>query len=360
MLRAMKLLALLVLCAIFVVNSTALHSAYGSPIETPPWAWRKGSFGISGSTEYFWTHANYGPARGEYSRLTGDNNLTDFQTWVRARYAFWSKFSVYGGAGLTQVRVLDAFNEKTNNGLSDAFVGGHFVVWREWLRMVAEIEAGMPISSITRYQISPLVNDGAMYGRALLHLRKDIGALKIFGYVGARLPTEGLAKTLHYGAFAEVPLGKIMLGGGVDGIETLLNDDLTLAERSLTTGSANGGSYRYRTFDPALLRARGWIGFKPGNTVEIRAGYDKTLTGLRTAEGQAITLNVVFSSIPRRTRATGISENPDERISAPGTTDSFKLDSEQTDPDVIKPGNDFQPGTSGGDLNETERLLDGK
>ncbi|MBK7890188.1 MAG: hypothetical protein IPJ84_04865 [Bdellovibrionales bacterium] len=151
-----------------------------------------------------------------------------------------------------------------------------------------------------------------------------------------------------------------MLGGGVDGIETLLNDDLTLAERSLTTGSANGGSLRYRTFDPALLRARGWVGFKPGNTVEIRAGYDKTLTGLRTAEGQAITLNVVFSSVPRRTKATGMSENPDERISAPGTTDSFKLDSEQTDPDVIKPGNDFQPGTSGGDLNETERLLNGK
>ncbi|MBK7890189.1 MAG: hypothetical protein IPJ84_04870 [Bdellovibrionales bacterium] len=195
MLRAMKLLALLVLCAFSVVNSTAFHAAYGSPIETPPWAWRKGSFGISGSTEYFWTHANYGPARGEYSRLTGDNNLTDFQTWVRARYAFWPKFSVYGGAGLTQVRVLDTFNEKTNNGLSDAFAGGHFVVWREWLRMVAEIEAGMPISSVTRYQISPLVNDGAMYGRALLHLRKDIGALKIFGYVGARLPTEGLAKT---------------------------------------------------------------------------------------------------------------------------------------------------------------------
>lgn len=355
----MKRLALLFLCALCAVCSTALHPAYGSPVETPPWAWRKGSFGLSGSTEYFWSRANYGPARGEYSRLTGDNNLTDFQTWVRARYAFWSKFSVYGGTGLTQVRVLDTFNEKTNSGLSDAFIGGHFVVWREWLRMVAEIEGGMPISSVTRYQISPLVNDGAMYARALLHLRKDLGALKIFGHVGARIPTEGLAKTLHYGAFAEIPLGKIILGGGVDGIETLLNDDLTLAERSLTTSSANGGSFRYRAFDPALLRARSWIGFKPGNTVEIRAGYDKTLTGLRTAEGQAITLNVVFSSIPRRAKA-GVSENQDERISAPGTTDFFKLDSEQTDPDVIKPGNDFQPGTSGSDLNETERLLNGK
>lgn len=356
----MKPLALSVLFAFVVINAIALSSALGSPIETPPWAWRAGSFGLSSSSEYFWTRANYGPTRGEYSRLSGDNNLTDFQTWVRARYAFWSKFSVYGGAGLTQVRVLDAFNEKTNSGISDAFAGGHFVIWREWLRMVAEVEIGMPVATVSRYQISPLVNDGAIYGRGLLHLRKDIGALKVFGYIGARIPTEGLAKTMHYGAFAEVPLGKIMLGGGVDGVETLLNDDLTLVERSITMGTANGGSNRYRTFDPAMLRARGWIGFKPGGTVEIRAGYDKTLTGLRTAEGQAITLGVVFSSVPRRSRAGSISDSPDDRISAPGTTDSFKVDSEQTDPEVIKPNNDFEPGTSGGDLNETERLLNGK
>lgn len=335
---------------------TAHASPIGSPIETPPWIWRKGSFGISANTEYFSSKANYGPARGEYTRLTGDNNLTDFQTSIRGRYAFWPQFSMYGGFGFTQVRAVDSINEKSNNGVSDVFAGGHFIVWREWLRMIAEVEAGVPVTNVVRNQTVPMVTEGSMWARGLLHLRKDAFKTKFFGHFGVRVPTEGLAKTLLYGVFAEVPLGKLSLGGGVDGYETLMGDELSLAERSATAVSANAGSFRYRAFDPALLRARAWVGFRPGNTTEVRVGYDKTITGLRAAEGQALTLNVVFSSILRKpkplpTVPTG------ERISAPGNTRDFKLDSERTDPEVIAPGNDFEP-TGSDDLNETERLLD--
>ncbi len=332
-----------------------------SPIETPPWSWRNGSFGISSTTEYFSSKANYDTVRGQFAKLTGDNNLTDFNTWLRGRYAFWPRFSMYVGAGLGQVRAVDAASEKTNGGLTEAYLGGHFTVWRQWLLMVAEIEAGMPLDaggplkSYSRLQTTPLIDDGAYYGRAILHMRRDIGFFRLFGHVGVRIPTDGLAKTLLYGVFGEVPIGNfLMVGGGVDGNETMLNDELTLAERGSTQVSANAGSARYRAFDPALLAARAWVGFKPGQTVEIRAGYMHTITGQRTAAGQAYTLNVVFSSIPGR--RTGPKFDPGT-ISAPGNTGPFKLDSEKADPDVIAPKNDFEP-QRGDDLNETERLFD--
>jgi hypothetical protein len=172
---------------LFPILLTTLVSivAKASPIETPPWSWRKGSFGISNTTEYFSSTANFGPLRGEFSRLPGDNSLTDFNSWVRGRYAFWPKFSAYSGIGLSQVRAVDAFSEKTNSGLTEAYLGGHFTVWRQWLLMVAEVEAGMPMDSggplaaFSKTQTTPLIADGAYYARAILHMRRDIKSFRL-------------------------------------------------------------------------------------------------------------------------------------------------------------------------------------
>lgn len=348
--------------ALITIGRTFQASA--SPVETPPWAWRKGSFGISSTTEYFSSKSNYDSIRGQYASLPGGNSLTDFNTWVRGRYAFWPKFSMYAGAGLGQVRAVDAISEKTNSGLTEAYLGGHFTVWRQWLLMVAEVEAGLPLDAggllknFSRTQTVPLIDDGVYYGRAILHMRRDIKKMRIFGHVGVSIPTDGLAKTFLYGAYGEFPIGPfIMVGAGVDGRETLLNDELTEAERNVTLASANAASARYRSFDPAILRARGWVGFKPGQTVEIRAGYMQTITGQREASGQAYTLSVVFSSMPARKSRGKFDAGSEERISAPGNTGPFKLDSEKPDPEVIAPTNDFEPQRSD-DLNETERLFD--
>ncbi len=332
-----------------------------SPIETPPWDWRNGSFGISSTTEYFTSNANYDTTRGQFTRLAGDNRFTDFNTWLRGRYAFWPKFSMYAGAGFAQVRAVDTLSEKTNGGFTEAYLGGHFTVWRQWLLMVAEIEASMPLDAggplktFVKSQTTPLIDDGVYYARALLHMRRDISIFRLFGYVGLKIPTDGLSKSLLYGIYGELPIGNfLMVGGGVDGRERFLNDELTEAERSSTLASADAASARFRSFDPSILRARGWVGFKPGQTVEIRAGYMQTLTGQRDAAGQAYTLNVVFSSIPMR--RAGSKFNAGDRISAPGNTGPFKLDSEKADPEVIAPKNDFEP-QRGDDLNETERLF---
>lgn len=347
-----------------ILMGALISTAQASPIETPPWAWRKGSFGISSTTEYFSSSANYDTVRGQFTSLPTGNTFTDFNTWLRGRYAFWPKFSMYAGAGIGQVRAVDPINEKTNSGLTQAYVGGHFTVWRQWLLMVAEVEAGLPLDAggpmknLSRTQTIPLIDNGVYYGRALLHMRRDISRFRLFGYVGANLPTGGLSKSLLYGVYGELPVGNfLMFGGGVDGKETLLHDELTEAERTVTLASADAGSARYRSYDPAILRARGWVGFKPGQTVEIRAGYMQTITGQRDAAGQAYTLSVVFSSIPARKPGVKFDAGSStDRISAPGNTGPFKLDSEKSDPEVIAPKNDFEP-QHGDDLNETERLF---
>jgi hypothetical protein len=357
----MKIIFALALVSLLMSSTFISSFADASPIEPPPWSWRKGSFGISSTTEYFSSKANYDTVRGQYVGLTGDNSFSDFNTWVRGRYAFWPKFSMYAGAGIGQVRALDSVNEKTTSGLKQAYLGGHFTVWRQWLLMVAEIEAGMPLDAggpsktFVNTQTTPLIDDGVYYGRAILHMRRDIKSFRLTGYVGAYIPSGGLAKKLLYGVFGEIPLGDfLMVGGGVEGRETLISDELTEIDRTLTQVSADAGSARYRSYNPAVMLARGWVGFRPGQTVEIRAGYSQTLTGQREAAGQAVTLSLAFNSIPgRRPRA---SFDAGERISAPGNSGPFKLDSEKPDPDVIAPTNDFEP-QRGDDLNETERLF---
>lgn len=360
--RYITSLAALFFPILFSTLFLPLWQAEASPIEPPPWSWRKGSFGFSSTTEYFSTNANYDATRGSFTRLTGDNRLTDFNTWLRGRYAFWPKFSMYAGLGAAQVRALDTTSEKTTSGLTEGYIGGHFTLLRKWVLMVAEVEAGMPfdaggpMKSFSSTQTAPLIDDGVYYGRALLHVRRDIKALRLFGHFGAKIPTSGLAKTLLYGLYGEFPIGDyLMVGGGIDGQETMMHDELTAAERSLTHLSTDAGSARFRPFDPAVLNARGWVGFRPGQTVEIRAGYMQTINGQRAAQGQSYLLSVVFNSMP--SGKSRVKFNTGERISAPGNTGPFKLDSEKADPDVIAPTNDFEPQNKD-DLNETERLFD--
>ncbi|HRK08095.1 MAG TPA: hypothetical protein PLZ57_10030 [Pseudobdellovibrionaceae bacterium] len=358
-----KLLSTLTMVAIAVLAGVSSSpSAFAAPyVEQPPWGWRKASFGFGGSTRYTTTQANYGPGRGEFTRLTGDNQLTAFETNFRGRYAFWPKFSMYAGGAFSQVRAIDSVNEKTNNGLTEINAGGHFVVWRNWLIMIAEVQGGIAMSKNTRLQTAPLLHDGVSYAQAVLHMRKNIGRTRWIGHVGANFPSDGFAKKVLYGFVGELPIGDAMLiGGGVEGYDSMITDELTESERNLSINAANAGSQIFAAWDPAQTSFKVYAGFLPGRTVDIRAGYQQSFTGLRAPHAQTFFLSLNFGSVPRR-GGTRVTTPPGIEPVSPNDQDGFRLDNEKTDRTIFTPEEDgFEPARIENDLRETERLLDGK
>lgn len=265
--------------------------------ESPPMRWGAGSYAFSSTAEYFMSQANYDSQRGSYQRLTGDNNLSSFESSVIGRYGFTSRFSIFGGLNYSYLRAVDSVTDKTNGGISSLNAGINAILWKGWLHLIPEISGGFPLAKTQPQQTAPLIGDGVAYGDLGLHIFKPTKWFTWIGYGGIHLPAEGLAKRWFYKAGLEIPMGRsFAIGGGINGYETAVNDALTAVERQKTTTSANAGSLRYYSFDPALMEGRIWLSLKPDDNMEVRAGYAKTIDGVRSAEGQSAFIALAFIS----------------------------------------------------------------
>jgi hypothetical protein len=334
-------------------------------VQAPPWKWAQGSIGASLVTDYFTSSANYDNARGSYQRLIGDNNVASWSTEVRARYGIREWFSPYVGVGFANTNVVDVATERSNSAVSDVHAGADFRIQTRWIRIFPQIEGSFPTDKTNPSQTTPLTSDGVPWLRASVFFQKPMRYLAIYAHGGVRIPGEGLAKLLLYGAGAEVPLGDLfVIGGGIEGFETVMKDSLTQAERERTSNLSLGGSHMFWSYNPALIEGRIWARFRPDPRVWVRAGYAKTIDGIRTAEGQSFNLTLSFNApwefgTAMAANRTRVRKQPGQNPAQSQALKSFKVDSERTDPDVFTPDEDYAPDASS-TLNDTEKMLEEK
>lgn len=252
--------------------------------EAPPLFWRRNSWGISATGEYFSSNANYSETRGSFEKLPGSNSFSVFEGTTRGRFAFTPWLSTYAGLGYAYTQTSDAAANRTNFALDRGLVGADFLLFRKFVRVIPELEIGFPLTSNTVGQTLPMVGHGATYVRAGTFLMKPFQRFTFSSYLGGNIPDQGLAKLFVYNASVEFKISKAFaVGAGVDGFETVMGDTKRELDRSRTALSANAGSARFWAFDPALLEARAWLAITPATGYSIRFGYGKTLNGVRSA-----------------------------------------------------------------------------
>ena len=351
----MKHLATLVLIALTPVAARATMAN-----EPPPSNWRKGSYGASAYTEYFTTKANYGNSRGEFTRLIGDSTFSSLETRIRGRYAVSPRYSFFAGAGMGYSRAIDTLAEKTNSSLTDIHAGLNFMAYRGWLRIVPEIMGGFPLDETNRTQTEPLTSDGVAYGRAGIHLFKPFKYLRVQTYTGLHIPADGLAKRFLYELAVEVPFGEsIGIGASFNGYETAFPDEIPQIERLKTTTRADSGSQRFFAWEPALMEARAWVGFRPDPGFTVRAGFGKTIDGVRSAEGASFLLSFVFNRGEKSAtppKGPKLMPDPHEREEA---VDKFEADTEQPDQQYFEDEAPPVP-TAKEALDKAEKMLEKK
>ncbi len=328
--------------------------------ETPPSAWNQGSFGVQTSSEYFMSKANYGDSRGSFERLINDNRWTSFENRVKVRYGFTPTTSLFLGVGANATSATDLGIQKNNSAPTELFAGMDFLLARRWWRVVPEIEASYSFDSTTRGQTSPITSDAASYAKAGVFMFKPYKYLRFEGYLGAHIPGGNFASRFMYQLGTEVALfGAFTVGAAVQGYESLVSDTTSNLERKFTQATADATDARFFAYNPALLEAKGWIGFRFDRAFGLRLGYLKTLNGVRSGEGQSFLLSLFYNSPGNASArrygppsvqvgATPVSPKPRQ--------DGFKTEAEPNDPELFEQQQQ-QPNDS---LDNTERLFDHK
>jgi hypothetical protein len=296
---AIKIFSLVLLTA--VLANFIASTAHAVPtIELPPWWWNTGTAGFDAEVSYFNTQGNYGEKRGVTVPLAAGNSFTSYEVTTRARYAVDQSFSLYAGLGFNEVDAVDGTVDKTNGMVNAVFAGMDYKIPIRWIRLIPEIEAGSAITTLDLNQKQASVSDGVAYGRATIYANKPVHLGRLltdfFGYAGIYYPSQGLASLYVYGFGVGIsPFRMVSFGGGLEGFETINKDTQTSVLRTHMSVAANAGSFYYDAYNPAVMRAKGFVKFSFDRWISMSAIYTKTIDGTRTADGQSIALAVNFT-----------------------------------------------------------------
>lgn len=347
------------LAAMLIAIVSGRESFAVTAYEAPPAGWLERSFGLSASAEYFMTQANYDHTRGSYSRLPGDNKFSSLESKFRGRYNFSSNFSAFAGLGIGYSQATDAVYQKSNSQLTEVFGGANFLLSKKYVRLVPEFLVSVPMNPTDPNQTDPITSDGVPYVRAGLFAHRPFRHFRLGAFGGLHIPLAELGTRFAYEITADMRLFSVVtIGGGINGYETFLSDSSTWESRRQTALRTNAGSFRFFAFEPSLIEARGWVGFRPDRSLWIRVGVAKTLNGINTAEGFALTGSVLFNfpqseSTPRSAPRSRPDEDSAKR--------NFVPETEETDQDLFESQElEILPGSGEDALDQTEKLLEKK
>lgn len=333
--------------------------------EAPPSIFLENSLGVSASTDYFSTNANYEPSRGAYTSLNNGNSLTHWASHLRGRYTPTTRFSFFAGTTFAQTAAITPFQTKTNSAFTEFFAGIDWLLNTDYVQLTGEVIGSLAIDTVSDLQTKPYTNDGAHYFRPGLFAQKGFKRFRLGGYMGVHVPTGPLATLFLYEATIDARLiWSLTAGAGINGYETLVPDTSTLVNRQTAAGIANVSSERFYSFNPALVEGRVWLGWRPSKQLWLRLGYAQTINGLHNAAGSSYLLSVVYNTRSFDFGGGGGSDyapppprplSPDERLR------SFEPDLEATEQGIF----DMDDGTAPppkrvNPLDQTERMLEKK
>ncbi|MCM2281740.1 MAG: hypothetical protein NDI61_07825 [Bdellovibrionaceae bacterium] len=348
----------LALTLLITIAATSARAA----VELPPWKWKPGYWRVTTQAVHFSSDANYDSARGAFVRLPPGHSFSLTSFGLRARYNLNPRWSFFSGGEITQATAKDSSLERDNSALSNVYVGANAIVMQGWLRLIGELEALYSTDPIDIDTTDALTNDGVHHVRGSLFAFKPFRLFTVYAHGGLKYRDEGLATLALWGAGLEKPLfQRFLLGVGLEGYETVVNDELPAANRTSVTNRANAGSQTFFAHDPALLEARAWAGWSPVNAWQIRAGYGQSLDGVRSAAGQTLFVNVSYNFDPKPSRESFQAYRAQRaaiRKKSRQALEDFKVDSEKSDPDLFDPDDGFEPDVEPDPLSETERLLE--
>lgn len=341
----------------------ASSSAWATPPPRPAWEPETWNLELDGS--YFSTQNNYTDTGGEYDRLAQNGAFSTYQGTAQLRYSLLPSLSLFAGGafGYSHAEKTGFTDSKYNfNGVK---VGLDHIFLRWWLRGLLHIEGFVTSQTTTATSQHVLTQDGVHYLHPSVFVYKKLKQLMIFANFGVKVPTEGMAKLITWGAGAEFSWQKLLLGGGIYGQEILQKDEYTdtpLVRQNLSN-AINAGSYTFYAVNPTSMVIDIYTQFRLAHQAQLRLGVYKTINGSNNAEGLGITAGYVYSFGAKPKSAYVSPKRRRESLMAPvkqtPSEDGFEtyLEDEPTlQQNEVTP----QYGPDGEPIKDTERILENR
>ena len=317
----MKLIAVSGIAAV-VLCSTLAEAA---PL---PMSWRKGRSEVSAAAAYFTSSANY-TSRGTYDDLVGDGSLQNIDARFGYRYNLGNDFAVFTGAVVSSTTAKDSTLTRDNSNLSEVLLGASMAIVRKrGFILAGELEGSFTTDKIDPNTVNALTSDGVNYLHPRLFAQKGLGKFYIYGSTGLKIRDEGLSGLLTWAAEFGRVFGKVKLGVGASGYESLLADELDLDTRARVTNRVNAGSYKFYAFEPALIQIDLNGEYALSKDFRLAAIASQSIDGEGSAAGLTVGLQLRYGFDLN----FGSSDSSPKKSGEP----AFEVDTQEVDPELFE------------------------
>lgn len=248
------------------------------------------------SADYFYSEANYTSfGKGSSSLPSGNHfQLMDFS--FATRYTPNKKSSYFAMMNIGVAESRNSFATRTNSTLNKVMAGVDFIAYSDLFQLIPEVSLLFPIDKVDPNSDTVANNEGVLEMHARLHVQKDFGGGRGYGWLGFDFRNEGRSFLVPWGVGYQWKQSKYRLGAEVFGFQSVTDDSVENdALRNSYINAVNAGSFKFYTSNPALVDANLYVTWlaSPKWNVQVNAG--NTIMGDNMAAGFHIGASLLYS-----------------------------------------------------------------
>ncbi len=248
------------------------------------------------STEYFYSEANYTSFGESSSSLPSGNHFQLMDFSFATRYMPNKKSSYFAMMNVGVAESRNSFATRTNSTINKVMAGVDFLVYSDQFQLIPEVSLLFPIDKVDPDSDTVANNEGVLELHTRLHVQKDFGGSRGYGWLGFDFRSEGRSFLLPWGIGFQKRMSKYRVGAEVFGFQSVTDDTVendTL--RRSYINAVNAGSFKFYSANPALVDAMlyaTWLASQQWN-FQVTAG--NTIMGDNMAAGFHVGASVLYS-----------------------------------------------------------------
>lgn len=206
-------------------------------------------------TQYFYSDANYVNMGSGTQKLTSGNHYQLIDVNFSTRYMPSRDWSLFALATIGNAESKNSVSTRTNSSLTQLLGGFDFIMYDGVFQLVPEMAVLIPFEKVDGTADQVLNAEGVFEAWARMTAQKDLGAARMYGWIGFNYRGEGRSYVMPWGVGFQGNFGVWKLGGEFFGTQSITDDKDTnnKASRNAYLNQVDAESYRWYSVNPSLV-----------------------------------------------------------------------------------------------------------
>lgn len=238
-------------------------------------------------TQYFYSEANYVNMGGGTQKLTSGNHYQLIDVNFSTRYMPSRDWSVFALATIGSAESKNSVSTRSNSSLSQAIGGFDFIMYDGAFQLVPEIAVLIPFEKVNGSGDQVLNSEGVFEAWARMTAQKDLGAARMYGWLGINYRGEGRSYLMPWGVGLQGKFATWKLGAEVFGTQSITDDTDTSnkALRNAYLNQVDAESFRWYSVNPSVVDTLLYATWNLTPAWSLQANAGATVAGENSAAG---------------------------------------------------------------------------